>query len=115
MNMMELWNNYIVLNSHSNFFGGGVMPKKYYDCKEDVQFELKSADGSLNETLLIPKMLVEDIDRTVEFIKSKYGEDVADGVFNAFLEFCLMYTMDFLNKDNNLDKVLGIVGDSNGN
>ena len=42
-----------------------------------MQFELKSADGSLNETLLIPKMLVEDIDRTVEYeIKQKIYDSV---------------------------------------
>lgn len=89
--------------------------RTYTDCKEDLQYELKSADGTLTESLYIPKMLVEDIEHAVALLKAQYESDAAGGVFNGFVNFALVYTMDFLNRDGNLEKFLKMIGDSNGN
>ena len=89
--------------------------RTYTDCKEDLQYELKSADGTLNETLHIPKMLVEDIEHTVASMKAQYDSDAAGGVFNGFINLALMNTMDYFNTDNNLELFLKRIGGSNGN
>lgn len=75
---------------------------------------MKSEDGTLDETITVQELLVEDIKDCVEFLKETYGVELADKMFEVFVEFALMQGLKFINKNRNW--IIGIVnGDSNGN
>ena len=57
--------------------------RTYTDCNVDIEFEIKLANGSFSETLIIPKMLVQDIHATVETFKDELDNDAVAGAFNG--------------------------------
>lgn len=89
--------------------------RTYTDCNVDIEFEIKSADGSLNETILLPKMLVQDIQATVETFKDILDNDAGAGAFNGVVGFALVKGMEYLLTEKNLECLLKKIGDKYGN
>lgn len=92
-----------------------VLVDKYLDKNQNyLKYHVKSEDGTLDETITVQELLVEDIKDCVEFLKETYGVELADKMFEVFVEFALMQGLKFINKNRNW--IIGIVnGDSNGN
>ena len=85
---------------------------KYFD-GEYSQFHVKSEDGTLDETINLNESLVEDVKDFVAFLKKTYGDELADKMFEVFIEFALMHSLCILN--NRRDLIIELSGDSNGN
>lgn len=77
------------------------------------QFHVESKDGTLDETISINKSLIADVKDFVEFLKVAYGDELADKMFEVFIEFALMHSLCILN--NRRDLIIELSGDSNGN
>ena len=92
-----------------------VLVDKYLDkSKGYLKYHVKSEDGTLDESIKIQELLVEDIQDCVEFLKETYGVELADKMFEVFVEFSLMQGLKFINRNRNW--IIDIVsGDSNGN
>lgn len=85
---------------------------KYFD-GEYSQFQVKNEDGTLDETINLNESLVEDVKDFVAFLKKTYGDELADKMFEVFIEFALMHSLCILN--NRRDLIIELSGDSNGN
>ncbi len=88
---------------------------KYLDKNQNyLKYHVKSEDGTLDETISVQELLVEDIKDCVAFLKETYGDELADKMLEVFLEFSLMQGLKFINK--NRKWIIDIVnGESNGN
>ena len=80
---------------------------------EYSQFQVKSKDGTLDETISINKSLIADVKDFVEFLKVAYGDELADKMFEVFVEYSLIQSLSILN--NRRDLIIELSGDSNGN
>lgn len=80
---------------------------------EYSQFQVKSEDGTLDETINLNESLVEDVKDFVAFLKKTYGDELADKMFEVFIEFALLHGLCVLN--NRRDLIIELSGDSNGN
>lgn len=76
------------------------------------QFQVTSQDGTFTKAIRINGNLVEDVMDCVEFLKSVYESDLADKMFEVFIEFCLLHGLTDINK--NRDLIIKISGESNG-
>ena len=85
---------------------------KYFD-GDYSQFHVKSEDGTLDETISINKSLIADVKDFVEFLKVAYGDELADKMFEVFVEYSLIQSLSILN--NRRDLIIELSGDSNGN
>ena len=89
------------------------MVDKYFD-GEYLKFQVKNEDGTFNETISIHEKVVEDVEDFVAFLKETYANDLADKMFEVFMEFALIHSLNVLNK--NRDMIINSVnGDSYGN
>ena len=77
------------------------------------KFQVTSQDGTFNETIRINGNLVKDSMDCVAFLKTLYESDIADKMFEVFMEFCLMQGLKDINK--NRDLIIKASGESNGN
>ena len=85
---------------------------KYFN-GDYLKFQVKSEDGTLDETININESLIEDVKDLVAFLKRTYGDELADKMFEVFVEFALMHSLCILN--NRRDLIIELSGDGNGN
>lgn len=85
---------------------------KYFD-GDYSKFHVKNEDGTLDETINLNESLVEDVKDFVAFLKKTYGDELADKMFEVFIEFALMHSLCILN--NRRDLIIELSGDGNGN
>lgn len=81
---------------------------KYFDGNY-LKFHVKSEDETLDEKIRINESLVEDVKEFVEFLKIAYGGNLADKMFEVFMEFSLMHGLSFLSE--NKEAIIELSGD----
>lgn len=85
---------------------------KYFDGKY-LKFNVKNEDGTFDETITINEHVIEDIEDIVEFLKTTCSNNVADKMFEVFVEFAFVHSLNVLNE--NRDLIIKNSGDSDGN
>jgi len=75
------------------------------------QFQVKSQDGTIDESINIHELIVEDVLDCVEFLKSLYESKLSDKMLEVFLEFCLIQGIKNINE--NRDLIIKASGESN--
>lgn len=89
------------------------MEDEYFD-GEYLKYTIKNEDGTFNESIRINEHVIRDVKDFVEFLKATYEKDLADRMFEVFMEFCLMHSLTYLNKNREMI-VKCANGDCNGN
>lgn len=90
-----------------------TMEDRYFD-GEYLNYTIKNEDGTFNETIRVNEHVIEDAKDFVAFLKATYEKDLADNMFEIFMEFCLVNSLKMLNKNREMI-VKCANGDCNGN
>lgn len=69
---------------------------------EYLRFNIKSDDGTFNESININKLTVDEVKDIVAFLKETSDDDLTEFMFEIFVEFALDYCAKILNKNRGM-------------